>query len=43
MSSMLTTLWIIIGAITFGTLLEEFNLIAKLVNPVLTRRKPREA
>ena len=39
MSSMLTTLWIIIGAITFGTLLEEFNLIAKLVNPVLTRAK----
>jgi NhaC family Na+:H+ antiporter len=39
MSSMLTTLWIIIAAVTFGTLLEEFDLIAKLVNPVLTRAK----
>ena len=37
MSSMLTTIWIVIGAVTFGTLLEEFNLIAKLMNPVLTR------
>jgi len=39
MSSMLTTLWMIIGAVTFGTLLEEFNLIAKLVTPVLMRAK----
>ena len=39
MSSMLTTLWIIIGAVTFGTLLEEFQLIGKLVNPLLTRAK----
>jgi Na+:H+ antiporter, NhaC family len=35
MSSMLNTLWIIIGAVTFGTLLEEFKLLAKLINPVL--------
>lgn len=28
-----------IGAVTFDTLLEEFNLIAKLVKPVLTRAK----
>lgn len=39
MASMLPTLWIIIGAVTFGALLEEFNLIGKLVNPVLTRAK----
>ena len=39
MSSMLTTLWMIIGAVTFGTLLEEFSLIAKLVIPILTRAK----
>ena len=39
MSSMLNTLWIVIGAVTFGTLLEEFNLIAKLVNPLLTRAR----
>jgi NhaC family Na+:H+ antiporter len=39
MSSMLKTLWIVIGAVTFGTLMEEFNLITKLVNPVLTRAK----
>jgi Na+:H+ antiporter, NhaC family len=35
MSSMLKTLWIIIGAVTFGTLLEEFKLLAKLLNPIL--------
>jgi Na+:H+ antiporter, NhaC family len=39
MSSMLKTLWIIIGAVTFGTLLEEFNLLSKLVTPTLTRAK----
>ena len=39
MSSMLTTLWIIIGAVTFGTLLEEFGLLAKLVDPIHHRAK----
>jgi NhaC family Na+:H+ antiporter len=39
MASMLKTLWIVIGAVTFGTLLEEFHLIAKLVDPVLIRAK----
>ncbi len=39
MASMLKTLWIIIGAVTFGTLLEEFKLLAKLINPVLDRAK----
>jgi NhaC family Na+:H+ antiporter len=39
MASMLKTLWIIIGAVTFGTLLEEFNLLAKLINPILERAK----
>jgi len=39
MSSMLKTLWIVIGAVTFGTLLEEFHLIGKLVNPLLTRAR----
>ena len=39
MSSMLKTLWIVIGAITFGTLLEEFHLITKLVNPILYRAR----
>jgi NhaC family Na+:H+ antiporter len=39
MGSMLKTLWIIIGAVTFGTLLEEFKLLAKLINPVLDRAK----
>ena len=39
MDSMLLTLWIIIGAVTFGTLLEEFGLLAKLINPVLSRVK----
>ena len=39
MASMLKTLWIIIGAVTFGTLLEEFQLLAKLINPILSRAK----
>ncbi|MEA5451526.1 Na+/H+ antiporter NhaC [Leptolyngbya sp. CCNP1308] len=39
MDSMLYTLWIIIGAVTFGTLMEEFGLLAKLINPVLLRAK----
>lgn len=37
MASMLYTLWIIIGAVTFGNLMEEFGLLAKLINPVLLR------
>jgi NhaC family Na+:H+ antiporter len=37
MASMLETLWIIIGAVTFGTLLEEFNLLGKLIDPLLER------
>mgnify|MGYP006281867619 FL=1 len=39
MDSMLYTLWIIIGAVTFGTLMEEFGMLAKLINPVLLRAK----
>jgi Na+:H+ antiporter, NhaC family len=39
MDSMLYTLWIIIGAVTFGTLMEEFGLLTKLINPVLYRAK----
>lgn len=39
MDSMLLTLWIIIGAVTFGTLMEEFGLLAKLINPMLLRAK----
>lgn len=39
MDSMLLTLWIIIGAVTFGTLMEEFGLLTKLINPMLTRAK----
>jgi NhaC family Na+:H+ antiporter len=39
MASMLKTLWIIIGAVTFGTMLEEFNLLAKLTTPMLARAK----
>lgn len=39
MSSMLTTIWLILGALVFGTLLDEFGLMAKLVTPVLTRAR----
>jgi NhaC family Na+:H+ antiporter len=36
MDSMLVTVWLIIGAVTFGTLIEEFGLISRLVNPLLS-------
>jgi hypothetical protein len=39
MASMLKTLWIIIGAVTFGTLLEEFKLLSKLIDPLNETRK----
>ena len=39
MDSMLATLWLIIGAVTFGALLEEFGLIARLVNPLIESAK----
>jgi NhaC family Na+:H+ antiporter len=39
MASMLKTLWIIVGAVTFGTLLEEFKLLSKLIDPLLERAK----
>jgi NhaC family Na+:H+ antiporter len=35
MDSMLATVWLIIGAVTFGALLEEFGLIARLVDPLI--------
>ncbi|MGV1008054.1 MAG: Na+/H+ antiporter NhaC family protein [Dermatophilaceae bacterium] len=35
MDSMLLTLWLIFGAVTFGALLEEFGLIARLINPMV--------
>ncbi|WP_423068637.1 Na+/H+ antiporter NhaC family protein [Devosia sp. CN2-171] len=39
MSSMLLTIWLILGALVFGTLLDEFGLLLKLVSPVLSRAK----
>jgi Na+:H+ antiporter, NhaC family len=39
MASMLKTLWIIIGAVTFGTMLEEFKLLSKLIDPLMERAK----
>lgn len=41
MDSMLLTIWLIIGAVTFGTLVDEFGLLNKLITPVLTRAKTR--
>ncbi|WP_345762880.1 Na+/H+ antiporter NhaC [Diaminobutyricibacter sp. McL0608] len=35
MDSMLITLWLIIAAVTFGALLEEFGLISRLINPLI--------
>ncbi|WP_327091405.1 Na+/H+ antiporter NhaC [Nonomuraea sp. NBC_01738] len=39
MDSMLLTLWLIIGAVTFGTLLEEFGLINRLIEPLIRAAK----
>ena len=39
MDSMLLTIWLIIGAVTFGALLDELGLIARLVNPLIKRAK----
>jgi NhaC family Na+:H+ antiporter len=35
MSSMLLTLWLIMGAVTFGTLLDDFGLIKRLLDPMV--------
>jgi len=35
MGSMLKTIWLILGAVTFGTLLEEFGLLGKLIDPLI--------
>ena len=37
MDSMLLTIWLIIGAISFGTLLDQFGLLSKLITPILLR------
>jgi NhaC family Na+:H+ antiporter len=39
MDSMLLTIWLILGALVLGTLLDEFGLLSKLITPVLTRAK----
>jgi len=39
MDSMLLTLWLIIGAVTFGTLMEEFGLLSMLIDPLLARAR----
>jgi Na+:H+ antiporter, NhaC family len=35
MASMLLTVWLIIGAVSFGALLEEFGMIGRLVDPFI--------
>jgi NhaC family Na+:H+ antiporter len=37
MESMLGTIWLILGAVSFGTLLQEFGLIGKLIDPLIAR------
>jgi Na+:H+ antiporter, NhaC family len=39
MDSMLLTIWLIIGAVTFGALLEQFGLIDRLVRPLIAAAK----
>jgi Na+:H+ antiporter, NhaC family len=39
MASLLLTIWLIIGAVSFGALLEEFGMIARLVDPLISAAK----
>jgi len=39
MDAMLLTIWLIIAAVTFGALLEQFGLIDRLINPLITGAK----
>ena len=39
MDAMLLTIWLIIAAVTFGALLEQFGLIDRLINPLISRAK----
>lgn len=39
MDSMLMTIWLIIGAVTFGALLDELGLITRLVTPMISAAK----
>lgn len=39
MYSMLLTLWLIMGAVTFGTLLDDFGLIKRLIDPMVRKAK----
>jgi len=39
MASMLMTVWLIIGALAMGTLLDEFGLLSKLMTPILLRAR----
>lgn len=39
MDSMLTTIWLIIGALVLGTLLDEFGLLSKLIAPILIKAR----
>lgn len=41
MDSMLFTLWLIIGAVTLGALLDELGFIRRLVEPLIVRAKTR--
>ncbi|MGV9709712.1 Na+/H+ antiporter NhaC [Gordonia sp. NPDC003424] len=41
MDSMLLTIWLIIGAVTFGALLEKFGLISRLIDPMVAAARTR--
>lgn len=41
MDSMLLTIWLIIGAVTFGALLEKFGLINRIIDPMIAAARTR--
>ena len=41
MYGMLVTIWLILGAVTFGALMEKFGLISRIVDPAIAAAKSR--
>jgi NhaC family Na+:H+ antiporter len=39
MNSMMKTIWLIIAAVNFGALLEEFGMLGKLIDPIIARAR----
>jgi NhaC family Na+:H+ antiporter len=43
MRSMLSTIWLIIGAVSFGILLQDFGMLGKVIDPLIARSRSQGA